>query len=65
MIRLGLCCLFIKAPIKFRRTTAAYLSKFSVTHQRRRLAELCLDNAESLAEALTFCRNNSYRRLSH
>lgn len=58
MIRLGLCCIFIQAPIKFRRTTAAYLSKFSVADQRRRLAEICLDNAGSLAEALTFCRDN-------
>lgn len=57
MIRLGLCCIFINAPIKFRRTTAKYQSRFSGAEQRRHLAEVCQHNAEALFEALTYCRN--------
>lgn len=58
MIRLGLCCIFIEAPIKFRRATATHLSKFRRAEQRRRLAELCLRNAQALARSLTYCREN-------
>jgi UV DNA damage endonuclease len=58
MIRLGLCCIFMEAPIKFRRTTAAHLSKFERTEQRRLLAELCQHNAQALAQALVYCRDN-------
>ncbi|MDY0374513.1 MAG: UV DNA damage repair endonuclease UvsE [Desulfobacterium sp.] len=58
MIRFGLCCIFKEQPIKFRRTTAKYLSKFSKQQQRERLAELCLINAESLLKALKFCNQN-------
>lgn len=58
MIRLGLCCIFKAQPIKFRRTTARYLSGFSVDEQRRRLSEICLANAESLKQALDFCQKN-------
>lgn len=58
MIRFGLCCIFKEQPIKFRRTTAKYLSKFSKQQQRERLAEICLINAESLLKALKFCNQN-------
>jgi UV DNA damage endonuclease len=55
MIRLGLCCIFVEAPIKFRRTTATYQSKFSLAEQRRHLADLCMHNASELLKALTYC----------
>lgn len=55
MIRLGLCCIFVDAPIKFRRTTATYQSKFSLAKQRRHLADLCMYNAHELLKALTYC----------
>ena len=58
MIRLGLCCIFKAQPIRFRRTTARYLSGFPVDEQRRRLSEICLANAESLKRALAFCHEN-------
>jgi len=45
MIRFGLCCLFKEHPIKFRQTTATYLSRFTPGEQRARLSELCLTNA--------------------
>ncbi|MDA3895096.1 MAG: UV DNA damage repair endonuclease UvsE [Desulfobacteraceae bacterium] len=58
MIRFGLCCIFKAQPIKFRTTTAAYLSKRSGREQRDRLSELCLINAENLLKALEFCHRN-------
>lgn len=58
MIRFGLCCIFKEQPIKFRRTTAAYLSKFSKDIQLKRLAELCTMNAETLLRALEFCHHS-------
>jgi len=57
MIRLGLCCIFVNALIKFRRTTATYQSKFSLVEQRRHLAELCMHNASELLNALSYCRD--------
>lgn len=58
MLRLGLCCVFAQAPIKFRRTTATYQSKFKPMEQRRHLADLCLQNARALSQALKYCRDN-------
>ena len=58
MIRFGLCCIFVKAPIGFRRTTAAHQSKFSRIERLRNLAALCLHNAQELFKALTYCRDN-------
>ena len=58
MIRWGLCCLFRKAPIKFRRTTAKYLSTLSHVKRMDYLSEICMYNAKSLFDALRFCRGN-------
>jgi len=58
MIRLGLCCIFKEHPVKFRRTTATYLSKLSSEKQRARLSELCLINADSLMQSLEYCYKN-------
>jgi UV DNA damage endonuclease len=55
MIRLGLCCLFREQPIKFRTTTAAALSRMERSAAVRKLADLCLNNAEALLQALTYC----------
>ena len=56
MIRFGLCCIFRKEPIKFRRTTAKYLQTFSRNQQLKHLAEICLHNARALHNALRYCR---------
>jgi UV DNA damage endonuclease len=56
MIRLGLCCIFREAPIRFRRTTAAAMAKLKPAERRQRLADICRHNAESLADALAYCR---------
>lgn len=58
MIRFGLCCIFKEHPVKFRRTTAKYLGKFPGDIQKQRLADLCAANAQSLLDALVFCRDN-------
>ena len=55
MIRLGLCCLFARAPIRFRTTTARALSSRSRNEQLARLAELAAANAAALHDALAYC----------
>ena len=61
MIRFGLCCIFHKEPIKFRRTTAKYLQKFSRNQQLDYLAEICRHNAHSLNKALRYCRDHDIK----
>lgn len=55
MIRLGLCCIFVEQPIKFRTTTATHLLKKDRPAQLAKLSELCLENARSLLAAFKFC----------
>lgn len=54
-LRLGLCCQFANEPIKFRTTTATATLRLSETDRLRRLADLCLGNAEALGMALDAC----------
>jgi UV DNA damage endonuclease len=58
LIRFGLCCIFRKAPIKFRRTTAKYLLSLSRAARAIHLASICMDNADALYRALEFCADN-------
>lgn len=65
--RLGLCCQFIRAPIRFAATTAAALQRRPRCAQLERLAELALANADALLEALRYCADHgigSFRILS-
>lgn len=57
MPRLGLCCIFRDQPIKFRTTTAAALGGVNRKSALIRLSDLCLHNAESLYDALTYCHS--------
>lgn len=61
MIRFGLCCIFRKEPIKFRRTTAKYLQSFSRNQQLKYLAEICHHNANALYKSLRYCRDNGIK----
>ena len=61
MLRLGLCCIFRKEPIKFRRTTAKYLQTFSRNQQLEYLAEICRHNAHSLYNALRYCSDQDIK----
>lgn len=60
MIRLGLCCGFVNAPIKFRTTTVTHLT----TLQERDedvysfLHTIVEENLDSLKKAITFCSQN-------
>ncbi len=58
MIRFGLCCVFRKTPIQFRRTTVKYLMSLSVAARATHLAAICMHNADALYRALTFCADN-------
>jgi len=53
-IRLGLCCIFRKEPIRFRAATAKHLLQFGRREQLRKISGLCLHNSESLLAALRF-----------
>jgi len=56
VLRFGLCCIFIKEPIGFRRTTAAALGGLPRRVQLQRLSAICLHNARELGKALAYCR---------
>lgn len=58
MIRLGLCCIFLEEPIKFRTTTAAAMSRKPRDEALSHLSSLCLANADALLSALTYCKTN-------
>lgn len=58
MIRLGLCCVFKQAPIKFRQTTARHVGGMNEEDRRQFLSGICRDNANALSKALAFCRDN-------
>lgn len=55
MIRLGLCCVFVREPIRFRHVTASALTRLTPDQQRQRLAEVCAHNARALQQALANC----------
>ncbi len=57
-MRLGLCCVFVEAPIKFRRTTATALSKLNRDDGLVKLGKLAQDNADALMQALEYCRQH-------
>lgn len=61
MLRFGLCCIFRKEPIKFRRTTAKYLQAFHRNQQLKYLAEICLHNAHTLHKALRYCLDHDIK----
>ena len=52
MLRLGLCCLFNQAPIRFRSATAKFVRPLDRPAQLVKLSELCLDNTRSLVAAV-------------
>ncbi|HEY0709058.1 MAG TPA: UV DNA damage repair endonuclease UvsE [Polyangia bacterium] len=56
--RLGLCCTFLDAPIKFRFSTARYLESLAPKARWAFVGELCLHNAVALEQAVTWCAQN-------
>lgn len=61
MQRLGLCCLFLEAPIRFRTTTVRYVSTFSEKEKDplEHLSTLIQSNLENLLLAVDFCADNN------
>lgn len=57
-IRLGLCCIFLEQPIKFRNTTVKAISSMDRDAALAKLSGLCLANAEALQASLQFCADN-------
>lgn len=55
MVQLGLCCQFLKEPIRFRATTAASMKRLSRDDAIKRISALCLENAASLKLAVGYC----------
>jgi UV DNA damage endonuclease len=66
MIRWGLCCLFVDAPIRFRTTTVAYLKR--TDDPTSHLHAIIRDNVEALKAAINYCADNgigAFRVNSH
>jgi UV DNA damage endonuclease len=55
VIRWGLCCQFLDAPIKFRTATHRYVSTLTATARRTYLADIARDNAQALLAAVRHC----------
>lgn len=55
MIRWGLCCQFVDAPIKFRSATHRYVSGLANAERQAYLTAIALANAESLSAAVEEC----------
>ena len=57
-LRLGLCCLFQKEPIRFRQITAKRLLQCQRKEQLLLLSGICMDNVKSLQKSLHFVAEN-------
>ena len=57
-IRLGLCCVFLEQPIKFRRTTVKAVSSMKRDAALTKLSDICMTNADALQASLQFCADN-------
>ncbi|HYG74622.1 MAG TPA: UV DNA damage repair endonuclease UvsE [Planctomycetota bacterium] len=58
MIRLGLCCAFIKEDIKFRSATARYVLSLPVPERWTYVDLIARDNTAALLQALKWCAAN-------
>jgi UV DNA damage endonuclease len=56
VIRWGLCCQFLDAPIKFRSATHRYVSTLTPKVRREYLGAIARDNAGALVAAVHHCR---------
>lgn len=55
MIRWGLCCQFLDAPIRFRTATHRYVATLTPAMRRKYLAGIARDNAAALDHAVRHC----------
>lgn len=61
MIRWGLCCQVVDAPIRFRSATHSYVWKLDPQARAAYLDAIALDNAASLADMLAYCERLDIR----
>lgn len=54
-LRLGLCCIFREAPIKFRTTTARVIQCMDSADAAQKLTSVCEHNAKALLDAMQYC----------
>ncbi|MCU0661013.1 MAG: UV DNA damage repair endonuclease UvsE [Myxococcota bacterium] len=54
-LRLGLCCAFVEEPIRFRRTTARYVTGLKPGDRHELLRQIAAHNARALAQAVDWC----------
>jgi UV DNA damage endonuclease len=52
VIKFGLCCMFIREPVKFKTFTATSVLKIKKRERIRKISGICLENCESLQLAL-------------
>ena len=57
MIRWGLCCQFLDAPIKYRTATHHYVAGLTPSARRDYLATIAAANAAALADSVRHCRS--------
>ena len=57
MIRWGLCCQFLDAPIKYRTATHRYVATLSPAARRDYLAAIAANNAAAIADSVRHCRS--------
>lgn len=57
-IRFGLCCVFLKQPIRFRNTTVKAIRSMDRDVALDKLSGLCMTNADALQASLQFCADN-------
>jgi UV DNA damage endonuclease len=55
VIRWGLCCQFLDAPIKYRTATHRYVATLTPEARRDYLASIAADNAAALADSIHHC----------
>jgi UV DNA damage endonuclease len=55
VIRWGLCCQFVDAPIKYRRATHRYVATLTRAKRREYLAAIAADNAAALVDSVRHC----------
>ena len=60
-IRLGLCCLVLDAPLGFRSTTHAYVTRIGEAAGRTHLDAIARHNADTLVEILRYCESLGIR----
>lgn len=61
MLRLGLCCTFLDAPIRFRRTTASYVLRQPVGARMPFLEGIVAHNGRALRQAVDWCADHGIR----